>query len=192
MKHNLRKQFSSFITPIRTFLNAKLATMDDFVVVVRLTPKITILNYTEGIGYLITFFCYTFLIALQLLSIVLNVPFSALIRFVLLNGQWLVSPLLDVSIPPAHRLGVFSLCLLIGFFFAMVWIAFQARRAFREFRGFLQLRRMTPQERSSFALQRFLRVSSPAWLSASITYEPTLEELEAILHEHERALTSRR
>ncbi len=49
MKHYLRKQFSAFITPIRIFLNAKLVTMDDFVVVVRLMPKITTLNYTEGI-----------------------------------------------------------------------------------------------------------------------------------------------
>ncbi len=123
---------------------------------------------------------------------ILNVPLSALVRFVLLNGQWLVLNLLGTPVPSAHQLGVGYLWLLIGSFMGLVWIVFQARRVFREFRGFLQLRRMTSQERSTFALQKFLRVSFPLWLSPTIAYEPTLEELEAILHERERALTSRR
>src|SRR5215813_1723992 len=46
----------SFLTdPIRRFLNTKLKTVDDFVVMLHITPQITMLNYMETVTYLAFF-----------------------------------------------------------------------------------------------------------------------------------------
>jgi hypothetical protein len=76
---------------------------------------------------------------------------------------------------------------MVGYFSGLLWIAAQARRTLREFSALCKMHTMTEAKRKDFSLQRFLHVSSPLWLTSSVNYEPTPEELLTLLREHEQA-----
>jgi hypothetical protein len=161
--------------------------MDDFVVMLRLTPKITIFYYIERLLYLTIFLLYSFVVLVELLYVLLNVPFSALLRFMLHNGWFVIESAFGIPAPPAQQNGVTYFWLLVLMFASVIWILFQTKRAIRDFRGLIRLHRMTPQERSKFALKEFLNISLPIWLSPSVSYEPTAKELLDVLREREQA-----
>ncbi len=127
---------------------------------------------------------------MQLLSVVLTTPLFALPGFVLRNGQVILAGALGTPVPPAQQKGVLYFWLLVLLLAGAVWILSQTRRAFRDYRGLRQLHQMPPQQRSAFALQKFLHISLPVWLSPSITYEPTPEELLTVLGQREQTLAS--
>ncbi len=189
MHKNQKKRFPFFTIPRPKFLEADLKKIDDFVVMLRITPKITLLNYNERIIYLAAFIIYSFIIIIQILYIVLNVPFPNLMRFILRDGLAVIANIFGVPIPPAQRETLPLFFLLILLLIGAVWILSQTRHAFRDVRGLRRLHTMTPQQRSAFSLEQFLRISLPVWLSPTVTYEPTPEEFLTVLRERERART---
>ncbi|MBA2391405.1 MAG: hypothetical protein H0V70_01515 [Ktedonobacteraceae bacterium] len=189
MEQKQKKRFPFFTIPAPKFLMADLKKMDDFVVMVRITPKITLLHYIERTLYLTAFFIYSFLIIIQVLYIALNVPLLKLLAFVLHNGGVIIASMRGTPILPTQQQGVLYFWLLLLLVVSTIWILSQTKRAFRDLHGLRSLHRMTPQQRSEFALQKFLRLSLPVWLSPSITYDPTPKELLTVLREREQAIT---
>jgi hypothetical protein len=183
-----KRRFPFFTIPAPKFLFADLKKVDDFVVMLRLTPKITIDRYIDRTLYLICFIFFSFSIVLAVLSIVLNTPILALLRFIQRNGWRLIEYLSGATIPPDQLNGMLYLWCLFFLFVGMIWILSHAKKAIRDFLGLIRLHRMTPEERAKFALREFLNISLPIWLSPSITYEPTAEQLLKVVRERGQAV----
>ncbi len=178
------KRLPSFRLPVPKFLYKDLRTMDDFVVLVRCSPNITIHQYASTSLYLIFFCIASFSMIINIIYLFTIIPPLTLLLF-MLKYSWLV--LTRAALPSSSLL---QFLIFLGFsivFFSAFWILTQTKRALRDFRGLLLLHRSTPQQRNQFALQSFLRLSLPGWLSSSITYEPTAEELLAVLRTREQA-----
>ncbi|GHO91547.1 hypothetical protein KSF_015950 [Reticulibacter mediterranei] len=183
------KRFPLFTLPAPKFLTEDLKKIDDFVVMVRVTPKITLLNYAQTVLYLLIFLSYCLILFLIVFPVVLKIPFPVLLTVVQRSGWLFVAYGLQggmATIPPEHLKDF--LYIWVGIFVlagAAVLVA-QTRRAIRDFRGLREIHQMTPQQRSNFALEKYLRVSLPTWLYSSVNYEPTPEELLAVIREREQ------
>ena len=123
MEQKQKKRFPFFTIPAPKFLMADLKKIDDFVVMVRITPKITLLYYIERITYLTAFLVYSSLIIIQMLYIILNVPLPKLLAFVLRNGKVIAASLWGVPIPPAQQQGVAYFWLFILLIASTIWIS---------------------------------------------------------------------
>jgi hypothetical protein len=182
------KRLPSFRLPAPKFLHKDLKTMDDFVAIVRFSPVITVYQYVNTILYVLFFCLASFSMLVDFLYLLLIIPPLKLLLF-MLSYSWLILTggfRGATSSPSSLQRFLFFLGLSIALFSA-IWILAQTKQALRDLRGLLFLHRSTPQQRSQFALQRFLRLSLPSWLSSSITYEPTAEELLAVLRTREQA-----
>jgi hypothetical protein len=185
------KHFPFFSLPEPKFLTRKLKKVDDFVVLLRVTPDISILNYMN-VGIMLLFFASA---SLTLLFTWLAYSFSKapslLFTFLWNDGWMLLASIYTGYTIPSHLLLYailfwFSLVILVGSF----WVVSQARRNLRELLALRKMHTMTEAERNAFSLERFLHVSLPLWLSPTVNYEPTAEELLKLLREREQATES--
>jgi hypothetical protein len=193
MEQQQPKRFSFFTGSVRRFLNADLKTVDDFVVMVRITPQITVLNYIGTVTYLAFFLTES----LAFLGIVLPYALSEatwkLLAFFWKHGWQSPAAMLTYQTmtlrfqPYLIMFSVNVACVAAG-----LWIVAQSKRAWREWRGLRMMHTMTQEQRKDFSLQHFLRISLPSWwLLPSITYDPTPEQLQRLLRESEQAIAGR-
>lgn len=188
MEHTPNKHFPFFTLPGSKFLNKELKKVDDFVVMVRVTPKITVFNYIDTLVYLIGFLGFSFIMLIELLYIVTAASFPTLLAFLLRNGGILVSSTVSgTPIPPAHTLGVLLFMGFLLIIWGAFWLSLQTRRAIRDFRGLRLLSRTDPHTYAEVSLQKFLRVSLPGWLYPLVNYKPTAEEFLTVLRAREQA-----
>jgi hypothetical protein len=183
-----RKQFPFFSLPEPKFLTRKLKKIDDFVVLVRVTPDISIFNYIDSIIYLLFFVFASLTLLFSWLAYALSKAPSLLFTF-LWHDWWMLFASVYTGYRIPSRLQIYAdlfgatLVVFVGSF----WVVSQTRRTLRDFRALRKMHTMTEAERKEFSLQRFLRVSLPMWLSYSVNYEPTPEELLTLLREREKA-----
>ena len=183
-----QKWFPFFRVPLLNALGTNLKQMDDFVVLVRVTPHITVSNYLESVLFLFMFLDALFAMICVFLSYALsNIPlrlFAVIWQhwWLMLRSTFTGTPL-PSSLQGASALFWLSVALGAG----TLWIFAQCKRAVRELRGLREMHTMTAEQRTAFSLQRFLRVTLPAWLLPSVNYEPTAEELLTLLREREQA-----
>jgi hypothetical protein len=191
MKHMPRKRFRFFILPtipVPKFLKADLKKMDDFIVLLRVTPKITRLHYLDEVSDILLFVFTALWVIVALLTIILQIPFLKLLKFFSSVFHLLVGALFfGIPIPPSQQPLYLGFWILVLLLMASIWLLSLTRRAFQGLRGLRQLHRMAPEQQREFALDKFLRVSLPFWLSPSITYDPKPEDVLAVLREHEQA-----
>jgi hypothetical protein len=188
MKHMPRKRFPFFPIPVPKFLKADLKKTDDFIVLLRITPKITLSHYLDEMGNLLLFGITALTVVVTLLLFILNTAFSSLLHFFSGVMHLLVlSIFFHIPVPASQASYVSLFYLLVGMLVATVWLFSEGRKIVRELRGLRRLHRMTPEQQRAFALNKFLRISHPLWLSSSITYDPKPEDVLAVLREHEQA-----
>lgn len=133
-----------------------------------------------------------FTLIVTLLLFTLSTNFSTLLHFFSHVLHLLVLSLFShMPIPASQALSVPLFYFLAGFLIAAVWLFSEGRRAVRELRGLWLLHRMTPEQQRAFALNKFLRISHPLWLSSSITYDPKPEDVLSVLRKQEQATEER-
>lgn len=186
-----RKQFPFFALPAPKFLTTKLKTVDDFVVLVRVTPNITRFSYVDSVNYLIIFSLYSFIMLLTWIVYVLSKAPIVLFTFLRHDGWILLANLYtNYTIPIPLQNYALLFWGTVAFVFGTIWIFAQARRFLHEFLALRKVHTMSEAEVRDFSLKRFLRVSLPLWMSSSVNYEPTAEELLKLLREREQATES--
>lgn len=186
-----RSLLSRFRAAISNKLMAEIIKVRDFVVLVCISPKITIYNYVHDGFYLLILCCSLFVMLCLLLAIVLCNPHQWLVVFERSGGLFFVSLFRGGTFdaPPQRQRDIFLIWSILFFLGAVLWFLLKCRSGFRDFIGLLRLHRMTPQQRTELALQKFLHMSIPTWMSYTISYKPTPTELLKVLREHEQATT---
>ncbi len=186
-----RKQFPFFALPAPKFLTTKRKTVGDFVVLVRVTPNITRFSYVDSVNYLIIFSLYSFIMILTWIIYVLSKAPIVLFTFLRHDGWILLANLYtNYTIPIPLQNYALLFWGTVAFVFGTIWIFAQARRFLHEFLALRKVHTMSEAELHDFSLKRFLRVSLPLWMSSSVSYEPSADELLKLLREREQVTES--
>lgn len=186
-----QKRFPFYSFLASKFLEAELKKINDFVVLVRISPKVTIANYVHSAIFLVFFFFSLLSMLCVWAYLLLNkIPYLLLI-FLWQHGWMLLAAIYTgYTIPPRFQPYSILFWLTIAMLIGLLWIAAQMKTAFRDLQGLRKMHTMRDGERTEFSLQRFLRLSLPMWLQSSVTYEPTPEEVLKILREREQETES--
>src|SRR5437660_15917 len=131
------RRFPRFRVPAPRFLVSELTQVQELVILLRVRPQITIVNYTQTLLLLLFYPCMVFSMVCSLFEWVLSGTFQLLLPVLSQDGwQLFLSPLTgSTSLSPRLRFDAavlwFTMALLIGFF----WLIKQSRQAYRESRG---------------------------------------------------------
>jgi len=182
-------RFLRFRIPAPRFLVAELTQVQEFVILLRVRPQITVLNYMGTLNYLVFWVSSVFSMACAWLELLLSGTLGTLLPVLSQYGwQLFLSPFTGTNaLSPRLRLYAGAFWLLLGLLAGFIWIIKQNRQAYREWRGLRRMHTMSPAERTSMSLQRFLRVSLPFWASYTLDEHPSPETLLKLLREREQA-----
>jgi hypothetical protein len=186
-----RKRFPFFSLPEPKFLTRKLKKIDDFVVLVRVTPDISIFNYGHSIVFLLFFVTASLSLLFSWLAYAFSKAPSLLLNFLWHDG-WMLFASMYAGYTIPSRLQIYEILFWATFVLVLgsFWVASQTRRTLWELRALRKMHTMPDDERNVFSLERFLHVSLPMWLSYSVSYKPTPEELLTLLRDREQATES--
>ncbi len=183
------RRFPRFRVPAPRFLVSELTQVQELVILLRVRPQITIVNYTQTLLLLVFWASAVFSMACSLLELVVSGTFLLLLPVLQQSGWQLFLSLFTgtAALSPRLRLYAGVFWLLLGLFAGFLWMIGQNRRAYREWRALRRMHTMSAAERAHVSLQQFLRVSLPFWASYTLDEQPTADTLLTLLREREQA-----